>query len=79
MSTIPAPSGQTTATLTLDGEDLAAELESAVADTGILALPLAGLPAGTTITIAIMIGPAPEPAPEPALSPAGPRFLGGRR
>lgn len=49
---------------------------SADAELDVLAIPLRGLPAGTTISVTIVIGPpAPEPTPEPAPTR---RYVGGR-
>lgn len=50
--------------------------------TSYVLIPVAELPAGSQITISIVVGlpaPAPVPAPEPIALPQRPRYLGSRQ
>lgn len=51
------------------------ELEAVTLDEGMLVVDLAGLPAGSTVTLTVRVGP--EPA-APAEAPPAPRFMGQR-
>lgn len=53
-----------------------AEAEEAISlNDGTLVVDLAGLPAGSTVTLTVRVGPEPAPAPE---APQALRFMGQR-
>lgn len=73
-----------TAEVRVDAGDLAETLEAVIEEQGgVIRIPVADLPPGSTVSVTIVIGaPAPAPASAPAPEPApqaAPRYLGRRQ